>query len=438
MSRKFLVSIDLGTNELQNAVIQNLAAASEPTGVKGRIYFDSTNNIIKFYDGSAWKAIATGGDLGSYQPVDDDLTAIAGLTGTGILTRTGTNTWSLDTNTYLTTESDPIYTASSWYTTTNNSSNWDTAYGWGDHSLVGYLTSETDPIFVASDAYGITATDITNWDTAYGWGNHSLVGYLTTAVESISNTDGNITFSSSTGSVTANLSTDIEVAGSLTVQGDLTVNGDVTTLNTTTVNVEDNIFLLNSNVTGTPTANAGIEVERGDDTNSTIIWNETSNQWEAGLVGSTAEILLSGIATASDISDFNTAVDSEIDAHLSGSDSISYTSGAIDTVLATTSYLTKTGGLAVDKSTLESAFVNDGFTKKYAENNSAITISGGVATWTVTHNLGSRDVNVQVYETTGYGAVEVDVVRTSTSVVTLSWNASANVSADTYRVVVTG
>lgn len=38
-------------------------------------------------------------------------------------------------------ESDPVYAASSWYTTTNNSSNWDTAYGWGDHSLAGYLTN---------------------------------------------------------------------------------------------------------------------------------------------------------------------------------------------------------------------------------------------------------------------------------------------------------
>jgi hypothetical protein len=47
---------------------------------------------------------------------------------------------------YLTsyTETDPVYTASSWYTTTNNSSNWDTAYGWGDHSLAGYLTSFTE------------------------------------------------------------------------------------------------------------------------------------------------------------------------------------------------------------------------------------------------------------------------------------------------------
>lgn len=38
-----------------------------------------------------------------------------------------------------------------------------------------YLTdfTETDPIFVASDVYGVTTADITNWNTAFGWGDHS-------------------------------------------------------------------------------------------------------------------------------------------------------------------------------------------------------------------------------------------------------------------------
>ncbi len=55
----------------------------------------------------------------------------------------------------------------------DNSAHWNTAYGWGDHSTIGYLTSETDPVFTASDAAGITSSDITNWNTAYGWGDHS-------------------------------------------------------------------------------------------------------------------------------------------------------------------------------------------------------------------------------------------------------------------------
>ena len=42
-----------------------------------------------------------------------------------------------------------------------------------------YLTSETDPVFAASEAASITSTDTTNWDTAYGWGDHAQAGYLT-------------------------------------------------------------------------------------------------------------------------------------------------------------------------------------------------------------------------------------------------------------------
>ncbi|MCK5607152.1 hypothetical protein KAR91_35035, partial [Candidatus Pacearchaeota archaeon] len=41
-----------------------------------------------------------------------------------------------------------------------DSGNWDTAYGWGDHSLVGYLTSESDPIFMGWDrSAGISITE---------------------------------------------------------------------------------------------------------------------------------------------------------------------------------------------------------------------------------------------------------------------------------------
>ena len=68
----------------------------------------------------------------------------------------------------------------------SDSSNWNTAYGWGDHSAAGYLTSytETDPVFSASAAAGILAGDITNWNTAHGWGDHSAAGYLTSVTAS--------------------------------------------------------------------------------------------------------------------------------------------------------------------------------------------------------------------------------------------------------------
>lgn len=39
--------------------------------------------------------------------------------------------------------------------------------------------TETDPVFLAHAAHNVTTTKISNWDTAYGWGNHAVAGYLT-------------------------------------------------------------------------------------------------------------------------------------------------------------------------------------------------------------------------------------------------------------------
>jgi hypothetical protein len=70
------------------------------------------------------------------------------------------------------------------------------------------------------------------------------------------------------------------IAGNLTVSGNLTVTGTNTVINTTELHVADNIIMLNNDVTGTPSENAGIEIERGTSTNVLIRWNETSDRWE--------------------------------------------------------------------------------------------------------------------------------------------------------------
>jgi len=63
-----------------------------------------------------------------------------------------------------------------------------------------YLTSytETDPIFSASAAAGITATNISNWNTAYGWGDHAAAGYVTSSGNTVIGTDSDIITSGAT------------------------------------------------------------------------------------------------------------------------------------------------------------------------------------------------------------------------------------------------
>lgn len=85
------------------------------------------------------------------------------------------------------TELDPVFLASpAMGISSNNLTNWNIAFGWGNHATAGYLKSytETDPSFLASPAGGITATNITRWNTAVGWGDHALAGYLKSNSES--------------------------------------------------------------------------------------------------------------------------------------------------------------------------------------------------------------------------------------------------------------
>ena len=52
-----------------------------------------------------------------------------------------------------------------------------------------FAYTETDPVFNQSPAAGIGNTEISNWNTAYGWGDHASAGYLTSATAvSISDT----------------------------------------------------------------------------------------------------------------------------------------------------------------------------------------------------------------------------------------------------------
>ena len=79
--------------------------------------------------------------------------------------------------------------------------------------------------------------------------------------------------------------------GNLIVNGDLTINGNTTSINTTELNVEDNIINLNKNVVGIPSLDAGLNVTRGNETDARLIFNETNNRWELGVVGDTSRIL---------------------------------------------------------------------------------------------------------------------------------------------------
>lgn len=112
------------------------------------------------------------------------------------------------------------------------------------------------------------------------------------------------------------------------------------------------------------------------------------------------------------------------------------TAGAFSTTLTatgTTNVTLPTTGTLLTSATASTA----GFTKKYAENNGALTATSGAVTWTVTHNLNTSNVVAEIYLNSTNASVEVDVVTTSVNVVTLTFN-SATLAGSEYRVVIIG
>lgn len=77
--------------------------------------------------------------------------------------------------------------------------------------------------------------------------------------------------------------TDATFSTNLIVNGNLTVQGTTTTINSNTLNIGDNIIVLNADLPGgeAPTQDAGIQIARGSSASVKWIWNETFDMWSA-------------------------------------------------------------------------------------------------------------------------------------------------------------
>lgn len=183
MAIKYADHIDLGSLELQNAKLHLLATS--PTGAKGLVYFNSSDNYPLYHDGTDWVRFGT-----VYSVVGGN-----GLTGN------------------ITT---------------------------GGSLSVG----QGDGISVSANAVAVDSTVVrTSGDQTIG---------------------GEKTFSDD-----------------VIIGGNLTVNGTVTTINTEQIDLADNIININSDIDGAtdPTQDAGIIINRGNEVEAELIWNETTDRW---------------------------------------------------------------------------------------------------------------------------------------------------------------
>lgn len=187
------------------------------------------------------------------------------------------------------------------------------------------------------------------------------------------------------------------------ITGDLTVNGTTTTVNSNQVNIGDSIIVLNANETGTPSVNGGFEIERGTDTNATIIWDEANDLWKAGLVGSEVEISLLG-----HVHDDRYYTKTELDA------------GQLDT-----RYYTET---ELNTGQLDSRYYTQAQVDALIPNVVGYQHTQAVSstTWTITHNLGTSFVTVQTF---------IDITGTLTQIIPT--NVEIDSGDPTNKVIVT-
>lgn len=426
MAIKFFKSIDLTHNELQNAKLH--LTGTEPQADEGKIYFDTASDTVKVYVDYAtatdvWETVAFQSWATDQFLEDSEVTTFAksflddGDAAT-VRTTIGVDAAGTDNSTdvtlanvannYLsisgqeiTAGTVPISLGGTGATTaaaartalgvdaagTDNSTNVSLA-GSYDYITAGGTDNQTLTLGQ------ITNADLEHSSITVNGSAISLGGSVTTlqlgtssttalagdtAVDNVSNANlltalANLESTNGSG-VNENITIGASSGDTIVITGNLTVQGTTTTLNTETVTVEDNIILLNSSITGTGNGtDAGIEVERGDDTNVSLFWDESESAWTVTNTQGTYEILQS------------------------------------------------VGGT----------------TFKVNLDDSESSVSKGTNTYTVTHNLGTKDVIIQVVDISDasptYETVFTENQRPTTNTVTIAFGNT--VTDGHYRVLI--
>ena len=392
MAVNYLSSIDLNKNELQNAKIHVLATApSNPQ--EGQIYYNSTDNKLYFYDGTSF--VDASGDIKSV----------------------GTSTSSTLT-----------------------------------------ITDSTGP----NPSIATVTAAVTNGSTALATGDqiYDFVTASATSIASLGAIASNVTIGNA-----ANVT--VSVSGDLTVPGDLTVNGTTTTVNSNTVTVDDPVFTLGGDTAPSSDDNKdrGIEFRYHDGsnpklgffgfddstgnftfltsaTNSSEVFSGTKGNLDinnislAGSIttvdgaaptngqilignGSNNDMQLGTITAGEGIDITNAAGSITIDAE----DASDSNKGVVE--LATTAEAL--AGTDTTRAITAAGLAARSFSSSIGD--------GSATSITVTHNLNSRDVIIQLYDNSSYDTVFADVVRTTVDTATISFT-TAPASGD-IRVLVT-
>ena len=346
MAIPFLSNINMNQNEIQNLVIHK--QTSDPSGAEGQVYYNSSTDKVKIYNGSAWISIA--GDIESVATTTSNQLTVTNGTGPDV--------------------SLAIVTAAI--------ANGGTGLATADQ-IHTFVTTQTDSI--AADTSGNAAT-ATALETARTIGGVSFDGTANINLPGV-NTSGTQDTSGT--------------AAKVTVTEDTSSN--------TNYNV---VFHNGSNALLDESSTGGFHYNPSTETLSVKNLNVTvkTTQKEVELINTSGGVVFEGDTA----NDFETTLD-VVDATADRTINLPNASGTVQ---------------LVGDATRE--FV-------VALNASESAVTKSTNTYTVTHSLNSRDVACQVYHTSNYDTVHVDVTRATVNTVEVAFGQS--VTDGDYKILIT-
>jgi len=431
MARKFLVSVDLNKNELLNARIQNLGSApSNP--VVGQIYYDTSNSTMYYYNGLS-------APNGPWMPMSGSTEVIQDVIGSSIVGGVGL------TATY----GDPAGT-----TTIDLDNTAVTAGSYGSQTEIPTFTVDAQGRLTAAGTVSVaTELDITG-DTGT-----TSISLLTEGL-TVSGGEGiDVAVTDNTITVSAEDATYTNKGVASFNSTDFTVTAGAVSLN------KDPVITLSGDVTGSATmTNLGdVTISTTIEPNSVALGTDTTGSYVATISGTAGEITVSGSGSESAAvtiglpDDVTVAGNLTVNGNLDVQGSINSISttevNIVDNKVVLNTNVTGApladAGLKVNRGTSADVEIlwnetadqwtltNDGtnyheITRKYKT-----TLNTSATSYTVDHNLGTKDVVVSIYEVASpFAEILTDVEHTSDTAVTLKF-AVAPASGE-YRVVVIG
>lgn len=476
MSRKFLVSIDLNKNELQNAVIQNLATAPS-TPLAGQVYYNTTDNQLYIYNGTRWEvagnAISSG--LLASRPAANTVDAgtIFYATDTKLFYYSDGSTWT-QTNAFGSVVTETSYGQSSADGTSTNYARADHTHGTPalgtatpnaiatgtgsagsattpskeDHthaftpstnlSMQGFKLTSVGTPTVSTDAATKQYVD----DVAQGLNIHQASYAATTA-------NLNATYSNGTSGVGATL-TNAGTQAAFATDGTTPSLNDRILVKDQTTTSQNGIYTLTTVGSGSTNwvltratdFDQAVEIAGGDFTfvdNGTTLANTGWVQVDEVTTVGTDPIVWQQFSGAGTYTASNGVLLTGTNFTFQPRSGYGLATGAsgAEIKLATTSGLNISSDLAVGAgngiSVLTNTVAIDStvVVSKYAAN----VGDGSATSYTVTHNLNTRDVIVTVYDNSSpYAEVITDVAHTTTNTVTIAFSVAP--TSNQYRVVV--